>query len=70
MLQYTLLIHCIVTKIIYQTGKQTAYIAKLHKTGLIKVIFNTLTYVAVLYRDTSRVSQYFDVSIRIAYHYI
>ena len=40
MLQYHLLVHCIVRKqaeVVYRTGKQTVDIAKQYKTKLIKI---------------------------------
>ena len=70
MIQYKLLVHCIVRKqaeTVYKTGKEVAYIAKLYKTELIKKY--QCSNIAVSYRDTSRILEHFDISIHYIAHY-
>ena len=63
MLQYRVLFHCIVSKqveAVYKTDKQTSYIAKVHKTEIIKNIDTLVTVSVSRYTSNIAILRYID----------
>ena len=63
MLQYQLLIHCIVkiqAEVVYRTGKQTVYIVQYYKTELMKNIDTLICCIVSRYFQNIAILRYID----------